>query len=443
MSMLFNILLISWPEIQLKISSLRFLILCFIGSVFLTTVKSQDTRPDTLPPHPPLFNMDTVLRITNLNPYFTIHVDSLLNYDLRINKPPEDYYWYLKQAPIGVRIDRSNGTLFFKAEKSFFRSGKLKYDLPYRVDLGVQSLYNPLEKVDTFVTIMFYSTEISPSRVKPGVLGTMYVEEGDSIRFRIQCETGTFPLEQINFNSNIPISPFMPIRKCDDEFFWMVPYDFIRENDTTKLKMLQLQFIGSDKFFNKDTASISIAIRPGINYPQKYLEHQKVSDEMKAYIQNLKLTFYVLSKNIKTNKSTRTAFDITGSSTALAGTILATTASSPDVQDIGKILPSIGLTLVPVKEAVAPNKVQEQNTAAQLRGLTKRLEYLVSDNSLIGERDPEVLNKTRKLREELKQVQLQLVDLPAVDVDVNLSQEDADKYFNDPKVIKKYKLKVN
>jgi hypothetical protein len=67
----------------------------------------------------------------------------------------------------------------------------------------------------------------------------------------------------------------------------------------------------------------------------------------------------------------------------------------------------------------------------------------VSDNALIGDRDPEVLDKTRKLREELKQAQLQLIDLPAVELDVNLSQEEADKYFNDPKVIKKYKLKVN
>jgi len=407
------------------------------------TSLSQDKKTDSIPEHPVFVPIDTVLRINNINPYFTIHVDSVLNYDLHINKNPANYYWYLKQAPVGVKIDRNTGSLYFKADKSFFRSGKLKYDLPYRVELGVQSLTDPNERVDTALTIMFYSTEIMPSKVKPGVLGTMYVEEGDTIRFRIQCETGTFPLEQITFNSNIPISPYFPIRKCDDEFFWMVPYDFIKENDTTRQRMLQLQFIGSDKFFNKDTAFVSIAVKPGINYPQKYQEHKKVSDEMKAYIQNLKLTFYVLSKTIKSNKSTRTAFDITSSSTALAGTILATTASSTEVQDIGKILPSIGLTLVPVKEAVAPNKIQEQNTAAQLRGLTKRLEYFVSDNALIGERDPDVLNKTRKLREELKQVQLQLVDLPAVDVDVNLSQEQADKYFNDPKVIKKYKIKVN
>ena len=422
---------------------MRFFLISVAILLLSQTSLSQDKKTDSIPEHPVFVPIDTVLRINNINPYFTIHVDSVLNYDLHINKNPANYYWYLKQAPVGVKIDRNTGSLYFKADKSFFRSGKLKYDLPYRVELGVQSLTDPNERVDTALTIMFYSTEIMPSKVKPGVLGTMYVEEGDTIRFRIQCETGTFPLEQITFNSNIPISPYFPIRKCDDEFFWMVPYDFIKENDTTRQRMLQLQFIGSDKFFNKDTAFVNIAVKPGINYPQKYQEHKKVSDEMKAYIQNLKLTFYVLSKTIKSNKSTRTAFDITSSSTALAGTILATTASSTEVQDIGKILPSIGLTLVPVKEAVAPNKIQEQNTAAQLRGLTKRLEYFVSDNALIGERDPDVLNKTRKLREELKQVQLQLVDLPAVDVDVNLSQEQADKYFNDPKVIKKYKLKVN
>jgi hypothetical protein len=157
---------------------------------------------------------------------------------------------------------------------------------------------------------------------------------------------------------------------------------------------------------------------------------------------NLKLTFYAMSKTIKSNKSTRTAFDITGSTTALAGTVLATTASNPNLEDLGKIMPSIGLTLVPVKEAVAPNKIQEQNTAAQIRGITKRLEYIKSENALIGDRDPDVLAKTRKLRDEIKQAKLQLVDLPDVEME-NISPEDAEKYFNDPKVIKKYKIKVN
>ena len=409
--------------------------------------KKVDTIPEAVPPiltPPPVVDPeDTVLRIINLNPYFTIHVDSILNYDLRINKSPMNFYWYLKQAPVGVRLDRNNGTLYFKADKSYFRSGKLKYDEPYKVDLGVQNMYDPHEKVDTSLTLLFYSTEIAQSTVKTGVSGNVYYEEGDTVRFRIQCETGSFPIEQINFASNIPISLLKPITRCNDEFIWPIPFEFIKENDTTKLKTVLVQFIGSDKFYNKDTATVRIGVRPGINYPQKYQEHQKISTEMYNYVQNLKLTFYVISKNVKSNKSTRAAFDITGSSTALAGTVVSTTATNPDVADIGKILPSIGLTLVPVKEAVAPAKVQEQNTAAQLRGITKRLEYLISENSLIGDRDPDVLTKTKKLRDELKTAQLQLIDLPTVEFEPGVNQAEADKYFNDPKVIKKYKLKVN
>lgn len=407
-------------------------------------VSAQDKTTDTIPVIVPveINPADTVLRIININPYFTIHVDSILNYELKINKDPLNYYWYLKQAPVGVKIER-NGTLFFKADKSFFRSGKLKYDEPYHVSLGVQNMYNPEERVDTSITILFYSTEIAQSTVKTGVLGNVYYEEGDTVKFRIQCETGSFPIEQINFNSNIPISLQKPITNCNDEFIWPIPFEFIKENDTTKLRTVVVQFIGSDKFYNKDTATVRIGVRPGINYPQKYQEHQKISEEMYNYVQNLKLTFYVVSKNVKSNKSTRAAFDITGSSTALAGTVVSTTASNPDVADIGKILPSIGLTLVPVKEAVAPAKIQEQNTAAQLRGITKRLEYLISENALIGERDPDVLSKTNKLRSELKTAQLQLIDLPTVEFEPGVNQAEADKYFNDPKVIKKYKLKVN
>lgn len=386
--------------------------------------------------------LDTTLRITNLNPYFTIHVDSILNYELKINKDPNNYYWFLKEAPIGVKLDKSTGNLFFKAEKSFFRSGKLKYDVPYKVDLGVQNLFNPAERSDTSLTILFYNTEINISKLKPAIIGNLFVEEGDTVRFRIQCETGSFPIEQINYNTNFPITTLKTIKRCDEEFVWWIPYDFIRDNDTTKQKLLLLQFIGSDKFYNKDTAEVRIYVRPGINFPMRYEEHGKVSAEMYNYIQTLKLTFYAVSKSIKDNKKTRTAFDISGSSTALLGTVVSTAATTNTAKDVGKILPSIGLTLVPVKEAVAPSKIQEQNTAAQIRGVTKRLEYLISENNLIGDRDPEVITKTRKLREELKQAQLQLIDLPLIEFD-RRQQAEADKYFNDPKVIRKYKLKVS
>jgi hypothetical protein len=63
--------------------------------------------------------------------------------------------------------------------------------------------------------------------------------------------------------------------------------------------------------------------------------------------------------------------------------------------------------------------------------------------SLIGDRDPEVFDQNKKMQDEMKQARLQLVDLPLVEFDQRFTEEDAEKYFMDPKVNKKYKLKVN
>ena len=386
---------------------------------------------------------DSTLRIINLNPFFTLQVDSSLSYDLQINRTPENYYWFIKNAPLGLKIDKNTGLVTFKAEKGLFKSGKLKYDIPYKVELGVQNLKNPKERTDTIFTILIYSTEVIVSKLKPTIGSSMELEEGDSIRFRVQCEDGTFPVEHITILTNEPINKFKSVIKCDDEFAWMVPFDFIKENDTTKQKTLLIQFVGVDKFQNKDTATVKLRIKPGINYPEKIIEYNMISDEMKKYITNLKLTFYVISRNIKNTKTTRTGFDISSSTTAMLGTILATTGSSEGAKNTGKVLPSVGLTLVPVKEAVSPVRVQEQNTASQIRAAIKRLEYMFSEAALVGERDLEIISKMKKMREEIKQSKLQLVDLPLVEFDPRYTQEDADKYFNNPKVIKKYKLKVN
>lgn len=405
---------------------------------------STTQQPDSInKPVAEVTHIDSTLRIINLNPYFTLHVDSILNYDLDINRTTDNYFWYIRNSPVGVRINKNTGELYFKADKSYFKSGKLKYDQEYKVLVGVQNLSDPSERVDTSIIVVFYSTEINQSRVKPTVSGTLFVEEGDSVRFKIQCENGTFPIEQITLNTNIPISNYKNIRNCDDEFLWMVPFDFIRDDDTAQQKKLDIQFIGSDKFFNKDTATVTIIVKPGINYPLRNQEHQKVTEELNKYVADLKLTFYAISKSVKSNKSTRTGFDITSSSTALAGTVLSTSATSTGTQNIGKVLPSVGLTLVPVKEAVAPSKIQEQNTATQVRSIAKKLEYLGSENALVGDRDPDVLAKTKKMQDELKQARIQLVDLPIVEFDTRYTKEDAEKYFKDPKVNKKYKLKVN
>jgi hypothetical protein len=438
---------INLAQIKFTLKRLLFSFLLILGILF---GNAQETTTDTLkkavdtlvlPPTAAPFQ-DSVLRIINLNPYFTVQVDSVLMYDLQINKPAENFYWFMKNAPIGVKIDRNSGLLYFKAEKSFFKSGKLKFDLPYTVEVGVQNLRDPKEKYESSFTIMFYSTEVVVSKLKPTVGNILLLEEGDSIKFRVQCEEGSFPVEQITIVTNEPISNFKSVNKCNDEFSWMVPYDFIRDNDTAR-KTLVLQFIATDKFRNRDTSTVKLIIKPGINYIQKNLEHQQVASEMKKYVTNLKLTFYVISTNIKNNKKTRTGFDITGSTTAFMGTLLSTSGTSTGAKNAGKVLPSVGLSLVPVKEAVSPNKVQEQNTASQVRATIKRLDYMLTENMLIGDKDPDILPKTKKLREELKQAQLQLVDLPLVEFDPRFSQEDAEKYFNNPKVNKKYKLKVN
>lgn len=384
-------------------------------------------------------DIDSVLRIKNLNPYFTIHVDSTLTYKLEINKDQSHYYWFLRNSPVGLKINKDNGLLTFKAEKSFFLSGKLKYDNEYRVNIGVQNLDNPRERVDTSFTMVFYNTDIVLSRVKPSVNSALTVEEGDTVAFKVQCENGSFPIENITFFSNIPLKNFTLVKKCDDDFIWSPGFDFVKESDPGKEKMLFLYFVGTNRFLIRDTAIVKIIVKDALNYPLAREEHAQIVHNINTYVLQLKYTFLHLDKNVKKNKTTRTSFDITSSSTALTGTILSSSSSS-GAQSTGKILPSIGVSLVPVKEAVAPQKVFDQNQATQIRAAIKRLEYMVQDNALVGERDADVSKKTAKLKDELKQIQIQLIDVP-LELASNMSEKDLNGYFNSPKVNKKYRLK--
>lgn len=381
---------------------------------------------------------DTVLRIKNFSPYFTLHVDSTLDYHFEINKNPENYYWYLKNSPVGLKINKDNGVLHFKAEKSFFLSGKLKYDNDYKVKLGVQNLDDGSDKVDTTFTLLFYNTDIIPSRVKPTVTQDLSIDEGDTLNFKLQCDEGTFPVESITYSSNFPIRSTTQITKCGDDFTWVAPYDFIREDENLKSKTLILKFIGVDKFYNRDTATVRVIVNQTINYPQRLLEYDKMTTYIEKYIRQLKVTFRSLDKKIKHTKNSRTTFDLTSASTALGGTIFSSLPNQTQ-QTTGKILPSVGVALVPVKEAVAPNKSYEQNSASLVRSDIKRLQYLISDNMLIGDKDPDIVKKTARLKDELKQVQLQLIDVPIED-DVTDTKE-LDEYFNNPKVNRKYRLK--
>ena len=99
----------------------------------------------------------------------------------------------------------------------------------------------------------------------------------------------------------------------------------------------------------------------------------------------------------------------------------------------------MGVALTPIKEATAPNKSVEQNQASVIRSAIKRLNYMVEDNRIIGERDPDIGRKTTKLREELRQVRVQLVDVP-VEIAPDVSEKELNDYFNSKKVQKKYRL---
>ena len=410
----------------------KILSFCFTFLVSLTgyTQVNSDTSINAVKP------VDTLLRIKNLNPYFTIHVDSTLKYQLEINKNPSNYYWFLKNSPVGLKINKDNGSLTFKAEKSYFLSGRLKYDYEYKVNLTVQNLNTPTEKVDTSFVLLFYSTEIVVSKVKPTVTNTLYIDEGDTVSFKIQCDNGSFPIEEITYISNYPVKSTTTVNHCGDDFTWYAPFDFIKEAEKEKTKRLELFFIGSTKFHTTDTAKINIVVKENINYPQQVIEFERLQKDTRKYITSLKSSFRLVDRKIKKVKRTRTGFDLGSATTTLSGTIMSSLPGESQ-KTAGKILPSVGVALVPVKEAAAPNSTYEQNTATLIRSSIKRLEYLLQDNQLAGTRDPEILNKARKLRDELKQMQIQLIDIPYTEAFAN--EEELDAYFNNPKVLKKYK----
>src|SRR6476469_2555308 len=374
----------------------------FVLSIFLLSLlPAQAQQTDSTA----VFHQDSTLRIINLNPYFSLHVDSALNYQLQINKNEENYFWYLRNAPVGLRIGKDNGLLSFRADKSYFLSGKLKYDVNYKVSLGVQNLSDPTDKVDTSITVVFYNTEIIPSKVKPTVSTTVRMDEGETLLFKVMCETGSFPIEDILTLTSVPIEDYSDVKACGDTFSWKIPYDFVKQDDSGGIKIVNLSFIGATKFKVRDTAQVRIIVRNALNYPLAVEEYNQTVKNIERYVMQLKYTFLQLDKRLKKTRSFRTTFDLTSATTSLTGTVLAT-SSSDNNKKYGQILPSVGLALVPIKEAAVPNKNVDQNQASLMRTSIKRLEYILGDNLLVGEHDNDIARKTTKLREELKQVQV-------------------------------------
>lgn len=391
--------------------------------------------------HAPLQLLDTVrnpddtLRIRNLDPYFSLHVDSTLFYQLEINRDPSRYFFFMKDAPVGMKI-KENGLITFRADKSYFLSGRLKYDIQYKVKIGVQNLDNPKDRIDTSFTIQFFTTDVIPSHVKPTVASVLYMDEGDTINFRVQCETGTYPIESINFSTNIPIRTNSVIKNCDDLFTWSPPYDFVKETDSGKTKLLVLYFVSTNKMFQHDTATVRIFVKDALDYPYARADYNQTLKNMRIYMLRLKYAFFQLDKKVKHTKNTRQGFDITAAATGLGGTV----ATADNNMTTGEILPSVGVAMVPVKETAAPPLTAEQNQATLVRAAVKRLDYIIHENAVVGEKDPEITKKTATLKSELKQTQIQLIDIPLEET-TNMTEEQLNAYFDNPKVNKKYRMK--
>lgn len=386
-----------------------------------------------------MFHPDSTLRIINLNPFFTSHVDSAFSYQLQTNKNPANYFWYLKNAPVGLKIGKDDGIISFKATKAYFLSGRLKYDVPYKVAVGVQNLSDPMDKMDTSFSITFFNTDVVAPKVKPTINGSIWVAEGEAINFKVLCETGNFSIESIITTTSLPLTGYSSVQKCGDDFSWTPGYDFAKESDSAKTKVVQVSFIGLTKMGLRDTATIKIFVRDALNQPMAVQEYNQAVRNLDRYVLQLKYTFLQLDKKLRKTKNARTSFDLTSASTSLTGTILSTSGDN-SAQRAGKVLPSVGLALVPIKEAAVPNKSIDQNQASQIRSSIKRLEYMKQDNQLIDDKDPDVVRKTAKLKDELKQVQVQLIDVP-IELTNDLSEEELNRYFNSPKVNKKYRLK--
>lgn len=156
----------------------------------------------------------------------------------------------------------------------------------------MQNLSDATEKVDTSFTLVFYSTEVLLPKVKPTVSGSLTVEEAQPVSFSILCEAGNFPIDDILFTSSTPITNYLLVKHCDDKFEWTPPYDFVKETDSARVKVINLSFIGSARFKIRDTANVRIIVKDALNYPVAKQDYEQAIRNVRTYILQLKYTFF-------------------------------------------------------------------------------------------------------------------------------------------------------
>lgn len=253
------------------------------------------------------------------------------------------------------------------------------------------------------------------------------------------CENGNFPIDKILFSSSQTISKYKLPKSCDDLFEWVPPYDFVNEAEKVKERTIDMFFIGTTKFNYSDTARVRVIVKDALNYDIALRDYVEVDSSLKTWIKQLKYTFLALDKRIKKTRTYRSAFDITTASSGVTSTVLATQKSEGS-RNTAKVIPSVGAALVPVKQAAVPDKTAEQNQALTLRSNIKRLEYIITDTRLVGDRDPLIVQKTETLKKELRQSRNELINVPT-DLAESMSDAELERKFNSKRIQRKYRLK--
>ena len=157
-------------------------------------------------------------------------------------------------------------------------------------------------------------------------------------------------------------------------------YDFIKEGDTAKTRSLYVNFIGANKFNNRDTALVRIIVRDNINYPQRVLEYVTLRKEVENYAVQLKGNFMMLDKNVKSTKNTRTTFDMTSAATALeAPYFLPWKARPPRMR--ARSFRVLAWLCSREQKPLHPARFTSKLSRADQNSI-KRLDFTLSDNSL-------------------------------------------------------------
>ncbi len=169
------------------------------GLLYLVLVIISTTGFAQIPTfHAPLQLQDTTvkpddtLRIRNLNPYFSLHVDSTPFLSAGDQPGPEQVLLFYERCSRRHEDQGERPADFPGGQILISFPARLKYDYEYKVKIGVQNLNNPRDRLDTSFTIVFYHRD-HPFPCKTHRQQRPVLDEGDTISFRVQCETGTYP----------------------------------------------------------------------------------------------------------------------------------------------------------------------------------------------------------------------------------------------------------